>query len=649
VRTPHSDVWDLLVGGSLAKAGTSEGADRGWETRRGRMAAGDEEPERRMVRAAEDLAAEAHAGQTRGHGLEDVPYLEHPRAIAARVAALEGSTPAMVAAAWLHDTIEDTPTTAAEIAERVSPEVAEIVGWLTDKYTKEAHPDLNRKARKERERQRLAGAPVEARTLKLLDRLSNLVDMRGATAGFQRLYADESEALLGALAGTHAELEDEMRGAIAQVRAWAEEERPAKGLVLGLSGFVAKAGTAEGAKRGWKTRKKMMAAVKPEEGEGRKKKAEDEPAGKPRGKKAEEQPAGKRPGIGLDWLKPRAEAKPEPGAKPAAAAEAEKPKRPGIGLDWLRPKEPAAAEKPARKPRKKAARKPRARKPKAAPVVEGPPLDRPPGPAQKSVKTQAEMMQRAVRDPKAIKSTVRNGVQGVGKTYRMTFADGTMAAYKPTDGTGLHRDSGLRHSLDRSVPEAARESATHAISQAAGFNVVPHIELGDFGDGDGHAMAWVDGSMAAHLPRGTLSEDASRGHPDLHRIAALDLVIGNTDRHGGNFMKGEDGRYYAIDNGLAFPRDSENEQFRSAPLGQVARTKVPAEVAAEMGRLTPDVVARAMSEAGFSKIDIEGAQTRLGVVHLAMTQGRWPGGSEMRRMLAEARRKKAPARPGGRR
>jgi hypothetical protein len=59
------------------------------------------------ARLAQSLAAMAHAGQVDKAGL---PYLDHPRRVAERVAQVDGR-PAAIAVAWLHDVVEDTTTT----------------------------------------------------------------------------------------------------------------------------------------------------------------------------------------------------------------------------------------------------------------------------------------------------------------------------------------------------------------------------------------------------------------------------------------------------------------------------------------------------------------------------------------------------------
>lgn len=76
---------------------------------------------------AESVAREAHHGQKRRDGI--TPYITHPEAVAKSLA---GESPAVIAAAWLHDVLEDTHITAEGLAKSgISPEVIEAVEILT--------------------------------------------------------------------------------------------------------------------------------------------------------------------------------------------------------------------------------------------------------------------------------------------------------------------------------------------------------------------------------------------------------------------------------------------------------------------------------------------------------------------------------------
>ena len=78
-----------------------------------------------MIRRAARVADRIHAKQRRkGNGQ---PYILHPIRVAGRVATLEVATDEMVAAAFLHDVIEDTEATEAELAVLFGPTITAIV------------------------------------------------------------------------------------------------------------------------------------------------------------------------------------------------------------------------------------------------------------------------------------------------------------------------------------------------------------------------------------------------------------------------------------------------------------------------------------------------------------------------------------------
>lgn len=149
-----------------------------------------------LTTRAARFAAVAHGAQTRkGSGL---PYIVHPAHVADMAAGLDYATPELVAAAWLHDTIEDTDVEADELREEFGDRVAGWVVELTNQFTKAAHPDKNRAERKRLEAERLATVSREAKVLKMLDRISNLAD-DGLDAKFLRVYVQETNDLLDAL------------------------------------------------------------------------------------------------------------------------------------------------------------------------------------------------------------------------------------------------------------------------------------------------------------------------------------------------------------------------------------------------------------------------------------------------------------------
>src|SRR6478672_3492262 len=84
------------------------------------------------VLAAAFYAAEKHAQQKR-KGVAGTPYVNHLLEVAHLIAAhSDDADTNLIVAALLHDVVEDTPVTAAEVAERFGSDVAGLVAELTD-------------------------------------------------------------------------------------------------------------------------------------------------------------------------------------------------------------------------------------------------------------------------------------------------------------------------------------------------------------------------------------------------------------------------------------------------------------------------------------------------------------------------------------
>lgn len=159
-----------------------------------------------IIKAAR-FANKAHTGQLRK--FTEAPYVTHPMRVANAVMLLEDSDPEMVAAAMLHDTIEDTSVTYPDLLNTFGKIVAELVLELTNQYTSKLYPKINRAARKEAELKRIAEISREAKIIKMLDRLDNLREI-DYTDGFTKLYCAESAELLRVLKDAHPEVAAEL-------------------------------------------------------------------------------------------------------------------------------------------------------------------------------------------------------------------------------------------------------------------------------------------------------------------------------------------------------------------------------------------------------------------------------------------------------
>lgn len=159
-----------------------------------------------IVQKAQIFAIAAHAAVQQKRKYTNEPYIVHPAEVARIVAEVEGSTEDMVAAAWLHDVVEDTGVTLTDINLNFGADIAALVGWLTDVSKPE---DGNRKTRKAIDREHTAQAPAEAQTIKLADLISNSKSIMQYDPDFAVTYLAEKKLLLEVLTkgdpGLHAE------------------------------------------------------------------------------------------------------------------------------------------------------------------------------------------------------------------------------------------------------------------------------------------------------------------------------------------------------------------------------------------------------------------------------------------------------------
>jgi (p)ppGpp synthase/HD superfamily hydrolase len=140
--------------------------------------------------------------------------------------------PEAVAAALLHDTLEDTELAPEKIEKACGPKVLEMVKALTNPSIQERHRCLPRAERKAMDREHLNGAPFAVKYIKLWDRIDNLeetiryvadlapwtslywVNRRAKEQEFLELYCRESRLLLEVLKGTDSHAEGVMKALI---------------------------------------------------------------------------------------------------------------------------------------------------------------------------------------------------------------------------------------------------------------------------------------------------------------------------------------------------------------------------------------------------------------------------------------------------
>ncbi|XP_067871268.1 guanosine-3',5'-bis(diphosphate) 3'-pyrophosphohydrolase MESH1 isoform X1 [Heterodontus francisci] len=159
----------------------------------------------RILEAA-DFAAKKHKNQRRKDP-EGTPYINHPLGVSRILTHEAGITDVIILqAALLHDTVEDTDTTLAEIEESFGEKVRSIVTEVTDDKS------LSKEERKQQQIKHAPHCSREAKLVKLADKLYNLRDLKRCTpAGWTEKRVEEyfiwASQVVAGLRGTNQALE----------------------------------------------------------------------------------------------------------------------------------------------------------------------------------------------------------------------------------------------------------------------------------------------------------------------------------------------------------------------------------------------------------------------------------------------------------
>jgi guanosine-3',5'-bis(diphosphate) 3'-pyrophosphohydrolase len=162
------------------------------------------------------FAADKHRNQKR-KGAEASPYINHLIAVAAVLAEAGVDDETLLVAAVLHDTIEDTNTTYAELASAFDTRVADLVKEVTDDKS------LDKAIRKQLQIQNAGALSARAKQLKIADKISNIRDITHYPPADwplerRREYLRWAEQVVGRCRGVNIQLELVFRQAIDQAR-----------------------------------------------------------------------------------------------------------------------------------------------------------------------------------------------------------------------------------------------------------------------------------------------------------------------------------------------------------------------------------------------------------------------------------------------
>jgi hypothetical protein len=148
-----------------------------------------------LVERAREYAINAHKRIDHRRKYTQHPYSVHLAAVVKLVSSVTDD-PEIIAAAWLHDVVEDTSATLYDIEVEFGKGVAALVEDLTD-VSKPS--DGNRTIRKTIDRQHLAHASPYAKTVKLADLIDNCQDICKNDKRFARVFLEEMDPLLNVL------------------------------------------------------------------------------------------------------------------------------------------------------------------------------------------------------------------------------------------------------------------------------------------------------------------------------------------------------------------------------------------------------------------------------------------------------------------
>jgi guanosine-3',5'-bis(diphosphate) 3'-pyrophosphohydrolase len=163
------------------------------------------------------FAAEKHRHQRRKDA-DASPYINHPIAVASVLAAEAGITDeATLLAALLHDTVEDTETSIAELQQEFGSTIAALVSELTDDKS------LPKDVRKELQVEHAPNASRPAKQLKIADKISNIRDVAATppttwSMDRRREYLNWAERVVAGCRGAHSVLEEVFDRAVRDAR-----------------------------------------------------------------------------------------------------------------------------------------------------------------------------------------------------------------------------------------------------------------------------------------------------------------------------------------------------------------------------------------------------------------------------------------------
>jgi hypothetical protein len=219
------------------------------------------------------------------------------------------------------------------------------------------------------------------------------------------------------------------------------------------------------------------------------------------------------------------------------------------------------------------------------------------GPTNKQMRDLAGELPKTPREsllkssPAKMTGSPKAGGINTTRIVELKHSDGTKskAIFKSTKGE--HKGD-LRGDNIKSGQQWKRERLAYVVDQIVGLDLVPPVVVRAV-DGDlGVCMDFVEGEVWCATDFRLKNEilESPEGIREFQKLAMFDFIIGNTDRHSGNWMVDEQHKLRAIDHGLSFPEQNNLgvDGFRSDPtrhMEEREHLKLPQEL---LNLLTPE-------------------------------------------------------------
>jgi (p)ppGpp synthase/HD superfamily hydrolase len=189
-----------------------------------------------IIEYVKNFADQAHGQQVRKYTGER--YIVHPIRVMEMTRGYNADV-CIQAACLLHDVLEDTPVTADEMRltllnvldNKETDRVVRLVIDLTDIFVKENYSGLNRRTRKDKEAERLAGVSAEAQTIKYADIIDNVTDIVKQDSDFAQVYVREARKFLQLMVAGNAQLRERAIQLINQCLEHLPKHRPVSRMV----------------------------------------------------------------------------------------------------------------------------------------------------------------------------------------------------------------------------------------------------------------------------------------------------------------------------------------------------------------------------------------------------------------------------------